>query len=872
MKEKKLLHFFSFLLFNIAMLGIGKLHAQTNLAKLNSTKVTTSHVSPWENLTSVNDGFTPVNSEDRSNSVYGNWDGDVAYNTYNWIQYEWDFAHEINSVSVYWFTDYGGIGQPTAAYIEYWDGINWVNGGALGLVLNQFNSIANLNFKTRKLRVYMKSDTATGVIEYQAFGVETTQCDTTALTSSIIINNGSEKNQNYAVLSPSESVELKPSIANIESNAKMKWTGPNNFESTNQNITLSNLQTVNSGTYTFLYVNECGSESTIDFYVTVKEDENTDYKWPAYDSTLYYDFISDYPNFPKPTKNLEDDYPGYSGCNVAWSKNYGSWTFVAGPNANPLITETSVSVDLMLKRLDQDFTFLRDNMGWPPDKLYRQGYRSSVYLFGSGLCTDTASNTDLGGWQSGVGTPDGQSWPMVLLSYYPVASFDPNSTFSDAQYQTGACVHEGIHAIYASLPGCRNSAWFHEGSNVWLQTVLDIKKTGSTDYSNVDLGWLSAGSVIAPFIPIECYSGWLSDGTFGGPSAEGVDSGVQNGDGITLRKTRDVIGGVQYSSVFPTFLGEIVGEKSLPWVWNYCEGRVLEGIANGNGTVNGIGDTKMRKMVQEYRARLALADFGKFEKPILSLYRNNMGMDVGPEQPALINVERWKATPYAATAQDQDGYLIPDVKTLPGWSGANFVPIHVEGNEATVFFQPLGKNMSIQLCYRTKDGKTFYSQPVYAGDCTISFAQGMPANGVIFAVICNTDYIFNGESTRTAKFNYKLKLEQGAIKTASIDKNWWDWKAVVTETLSVTNHSGLPSNFMIYPNPIENSASFTIRLSDSSSTKFSYKVTNMIGQILFQKENCFNEDQYNATALPGGIYFVTVEAQNSKQTKKIVIK
>jgi hypothetical protein len=871
MKEKKLLHYLPFLFFCTFMLFIGKLNAQINLALMSSTKVTTSHVSPWESLTAVKDDFTPSNSEDRTNLVYGNWDGDAAYKTYNWIEYEWPFANEINSVSVYWFTDYDGIGQPTEARIEYWDGIDWVNTGTIGLALNQFNVVENLNFKTRKLRIYAKSDTATGVIEYQAFGIETTECNATNLTSSSIINNGTEKNINYAVLSEDENVQFKITIPTGDTNAKIKWIGPNNFQSTEQNITLSNVQEVNSGTYTCLYINDCGTETAIDFYLTVKG-ENADFStWPVYDSTLQYDFKSDYPDFPKPLKNLEEDYPGYDGCNSATSRNYGSWTFVKGPNANPLVTDAAV--DALLKRLDGDFTYLRDNMGWPPDKLYRAGYRSSVYLYGSGLCTDSAPNTELGGWQSGVGTQDGESWPMVLLSYYPVASFDPKTTLPDAQYQKGACTHEGIHAIYASLPGCRDSAWFHEGSNVWLQTVLDIKKAGSTDYSNVDLGWLSAGSVIAPFIPIECYGGWFQDGTFGGPSAEGIESGVQNDKGETLRLTRDIIGGVQYSSVFPTFLGEIVGEKSLPWVWNYAEGRVLEGMANGNGTVPGIGDTKMRKMVQEYRARLALADFGKFEQPILSLYRNNMGRELGPEQPALLNVPKWKATPYAQTTTDEDGYLIPNVETLPGWSGANFIPIHIEGNQATVFFEPLGKNMSIQLCYRTKEGKTIYSQSVYAGDCTISFDQGMPANGVIFAVICNSDYIFKDESTRKTKFNYKLKLGEGAKTAAGIDKNWWDWKATISENLSVGDFSGSSSNFIIYPNPTNNSSLINIKVSNKDAEKRSLKITNINGQVVFEKEN-YNteEEQYYTGGLAKGIYFVTVQSQNSKQTKKIIVK
>ena len=51
------------------------------------------------------------------------------------------------------------------------------------------------------------------------------------------------------------------------------------------------------------------------------------------------------------------------------------------------------------------------------DKLQAEGYFSNIYLYGSGLCTDSASNTERGGWQSGI-----NGYPMVLLSYYPVVT------------------------------------------------------------------------------------------------------------------------------------------------------------------------------------------------------------------------------------------------------------------------------------------------------------------------------------------------------------------------------------------------------------------------------------------------------------------
>ncbi|HWV71092.1 MAG TPA: hypothetical protein VN040_05235 [Pseudosphingobacterium sp.] len=32
---------------------------------------------------------------------------------------------------------------------------------------------------------------------------------------------------------------------------------------------------------------------------------------------------------------------------------------------------------------------------------------------------------------------------------------------------------------------------------------------------------------------------------------------------------RRLLGGKQYSSVFPTFLGLVLGDKAVPWLWRY---------------------------------------------------------------------------------------------------------------------------------------------------------------------------------------------------------------------------------------------------------------------------------------------------------------
>jgi hypothetical protein len=483
-------------------------------------------------------------------------------------------------------------------------------------------------------------------------------------------------------------------------------------------------------------------------------------EWPAWNKAIHYDFneITDKPS--KPEKNL----PYSSNLYKSYSGEY--WSFFVGNNANPLVKDNETAAMEMLKRLDADFSYISDVMGWPRDLPVQKGYRSAVFLFGSGLTTDNASNEDKGGWQSAVYV-GGKSWPIILASYYPVYCFDPECPYADRESQMSAMVHEGIHAVFASMPGCRKASWFHEGANCWLQATMTYEQQYGKEYVANDFGWLSMGSILAPFQPIECYSGWLTDGTFGGPGAEGVNGAAPTGN------VRAIIGGSQYSEVFPTFLGEIVDYNAVPWVWMNCTGYVLEGIANK------IGADSIRTMIQEYRARLTLCDFGKYSQAVNHMYNNYMGTVIESESWSVYS-KPWRATPYQPTTVGDDGWLVPDPTTTPGWSGANIIPIDVESSPLTVSFKPYGElstteNMSCQLCYRTKEGVTVYSQPFSNGSLTLNFDKYKPANGVVFAVVCNLDYKFTGNTNiRKNHYDYRLKLSKNA-HTANVYGKWFNW-------------------------------------------------------------------------------------------------
>lgn len=490
--------------------------------------------------------------------------------------------------------------------------------------------------------------------------------------------------------------------------------------------------------------------------------EGDPYSWPTYTPSLNYNFKERLGTFPMPTKDLDDKCAGVVG-----TQSSGMWTFKWGKNKRSVVTEKAITP--MLERLNKDFTYFHDSMGWAPDSRIRAGGRSAVYLYGSGTCTDQADSNELGGWQSSVG-----GHPIILASYYPIYSFDPASTYADKVSQQGAMVHEGIHAMLASLPGARNSAWFHEGANTWVQQEADTRRNPGK--APGPMGFLNAAAVIAPFIPIENYSGWLLDGSFGGPAAEGVNQ--YGADGKQLCNWRNLLGGYQYGNMFPTFLGEWLGVGTIPWIWNYARGRVLEGMADS------LGDAQTRRFIREYRAKMALMDMKKWSNEVKRLANGNFGSTIKTEYtPAVAEVEPWIASMYAKTT-DSSGILVPEARTLPGWSGANFVPLKVTGNIVQVEFRPIGQNMSLQLCYRATDGTPVYSVPVTSGNATLRLDKA-PANGVVIAVVVNSDYKYLGDATRKAKYDYRLKSVTGVTGAAETTKKWYDVKLDYVATVGV---------------------------------------------------------------------------------------
>ena len=501
-----------------------------------------------------------------------------------------------------------------------------------------------------------------------------------------------------------------------------------------------------------------------EYNVDVQTDEGAYYDWTQHTPHFSYYFRDEFPDLQKPTKSHNIKKKNGQPAN----RLDGEWWSVYwGDNLNSQARKSAADSSCfknLIKKFDEDFGYIRDVMGWPPDLNPQNGWRSYVYIFGSGLEFDNTSNTEKGGYQ-GTYYVDGANYPCVTASYYPLGCFrdDASSVFSDAASQREAMIHEGIHAILASMAGCKQSAWFQEGGNTWLQAAMAIKRSGQTGTP----GFLDACPALAPFMPIECYSGWLQDGSFGGPSAEGVN--MYNSSGAQVCTWRNLIGGTQYSNFFPTVLAGTAGEGTIPWIWRYCPGRVLEGIADS------IGDASMRELLLQYRARQAMFDFGDASLGFRNMTSSQFGTTVKEEwSPYWIKCTPHKLTPYQRpTRNDDDGWYAPDTLTNPGWSGANFVPVHVRGDRAEVEFRPQDTNMRAQMCFRTKTGETYYSQPVRCGTLSMDIATHKPSNGVVTIVIINSDYKYTGNAQRKHHWDYRLRLGEGALAFADNNCKWF---------------------------------------------------------------------------------------------------
>ena len=180
-----------------------------------------------------------------------------------------------------------------------------------------------------------------------------------------------------------------------------------------------------------------------------------------------------------------------------------------------------------------------------------------------------------------------------------------------------------------------------------------------------------------------------------------------------------------------------------------------------------------------------MLDMKGWSEAMRTLLNDNVGATIEAETtPCTHLVAPWTISPYVVTT-DSSGWLIPENRTTPGWSGANIVPLKISGNTVKVHLKPLGDNMSLQLCYRATDGTPVYSRPSIATPTVTLNITKAAQDNMVFAVVCNTDYAFqatppapNITTTACSCWRACRARAMPTPNTITISTLDYDWNAV----------------------------------------------------------------------------------------------
>jgi hypothetical protein len=174
-----------------------------------------------------------------------------------------------------------------------------------------------------------------------------------------------------------------------------------------------------------------------------------------------------------------------------------------------------------------------------------------------------------------------------------------------------------------------------------------------------------------------------------------------------------------------------------------------------------------------------------------------------------------------------------------------------------------------------------------------------PANGVVIAVITNTDYIYNGETTRKAHFDYRLRLVTGVTGTADVNTKWYNSATLSTARTSGAEAEGVPgidwskycihayhntkevaevkkiinpAAFLMYPNPVIMSNSLKLEFTNVKSEKTFITITDLKGERVFETVTTGNNYIFNTKGLTGGMYVVRIKNTNTDTTQKLIVQ
>lgn len=370
MKQKLSLTWVLLWLLTTGMAGVVSAQTQTNLA-VRTTRVVASVNNDSHPVTMINDNRTT------QTNYWSSYSSDERLGQWEYVELQWNRHNQYNDVRAYWAEDGTNIVVPTEAYISYWDGKTWQRAATLSAPDDKNLSRTEVDITSNRLRIYVRSDQACGIRELRIFGYLGEECAAATLSD----------DHTTVAWEEGKTITLAPTLTLPEGDEETGlwfWTLPDGSMASTPTVT-----STMPGSYTASYQRPCGYVAELQYNVF---DPSVSYTWPKYEPTLNYDFRWEYPQLPAPTKGMLPENVGMVGHMEGewWACGWGNQR-----TKNKYITDTAIRG--LLTKMDEDFAYFRNEFGWPPDKRARNGYFSTVYIYGSGI-EGNSDYTALGGW------------------------------------------------------------------------------------------------------------------------------------------------------------------------------------------------------------------------------------------------------------------------------------------------------------------------------------------------------------------------------------------------------------------------------------------------------------------------------------------
>ena len=235
---------------------------------------------------------------------------------------------------------------------------------------------------------------------------------------------------------------------------------------------------------------------------------------------------------------------------------------------------------------------------------------------------------------------------------------------------------------------------------------------------------------------------------------------------------------------------------------------------------------------------------------------------------------------------DSADWYKPEWRTTPGWSGANQIPLHTSGragDRLQLTIKAFSNNMVFMLCYRTAEGKIYYSQP-FTGrrnrDVEVSMLMPeAPANGVVLALVINTDYIYSGEQTRKTHHNYHIRMGQNVWQPASPNYKWYKYAQTIKDsTFDYTGIDETPAEdvaeFGLMParNVVRAGERLPVVITGADRLQVPVQIVSAAGAVVYQQSFMRDGDLELPASLSPGIYVLRAISGRKQATTKLIVK